>query len=90
VSYEVGGRSICLADFRQPTGAGRLSFSRLSRTSLSGFGVWRHLARLNLARDEKLGSTEKGQDVEKIANSSRTSLMDGLFRDGASWSSLRT
>jgi hypothetical protein len=39
VSYEVGGRSICLADFRQPTGAGRLSFSHLSRTSLSG--LWR-------------------------------------------------
>jgi hypothetical protein len=32
---EVGDRSIC----RQPAGAGRLSFSRLSRTSLSGF--WR-------------------------------------------------
>jgi hypothetical protein len=41
------------------------------------FGVWRHLARLNLARDEKLESTEKGQDVEKIADSSRTGRMNG-------------
>ena len=30
------------------------------------FGVWRHLARLNLARDGKLGSTEKGQEIEKL------------------------
>jgi hypothetical protein len=54
------------------------------------FGVWRHVARLNLARDEKLESTEKGQAIEKHSASSRTGRMNKFFRDDAWCSSVKT
>jgi len=71
VCYEVGDRSIFVsrlasADFRSVA-----SFV----PPFPALGASRYVARLNLARDETLGSTEKGQDDEKIEVSFRTGRM---------------